>query len=249
MFAQERRQSIIEILDQRGRLEFHELLAILKISPATLRRDLTLLEDTDRLVRVHGGILRRGALSDETPFSQRARTAVAAKQAIAKSAVRRIPAGATVFIDSGSTCLEAGRLLRSREDLTIITNSLPLLAGADQFRARLLVLGGEMRPVSSALVGDLALASLGRMRADIALIGASSLHPTDGVGTTELLETAIKREWLKRGRRCLLLADATKWDESLIVRFAEWNEFDELHTDHQPPKKFRPRTVKLVIAA
>lgn len=247
MFAHERYQIILDLLEKNRRMEGRELLAALSISPATLRRDLAHLESADRLVRVHGGIVHPSAVKGEPSFVQRAETAVAAKRAIAARAAESIPANATVFIDSGTTCLEAGRRLRGRSDLTIITNSLPLLAGHEQFEARLLILGGEMRRVSGALVGDLALASIGRLRADVALIGASGLHPVEGAGTTELLETAVKREWIHRSNTRLLLADASKWTQSTVVRFAEWCDFSALYTDAPPPASFRQPSVRIVL--
>lgn len=246
MFAQERHGRIVALLEKRRRMEVRELLAILGVSSATLRRDLTFLGRSDRVVRVHGGVLHPGAVKGEPNLDQKAATAVKAKRLIAESVVATISGKATVFIDSGTTCLEAGRLLRSRSDLTIITNSLPLIATHRQFRARLLVLGGEMRSVSGALVGDLAISALGRVRADIALIGASALDPRDGPGTTEPLETAVKREWISRSRRTILLADCTKWSHSTLVTFADWEEFDEFHTDRKPPVPFRRPGLKII---
>lgn len=244
MFAHERHERIVALLEKHRRMEVRALGDALGVSMATLRRDLTFLGQNDRVVRVHGGVFHPSAVAGESSFGQRTAMSVKSKRAIAGAVVRRIPQRATVFLDSGTTCLEAGRLLRSRADLTIITNSLPLIATHEQFRARLLVLGGEMRSVSGALVGDLALAALGRLRADFALIGASGLHPQDGAGTTELLESAVKREWIARSERTILLADASKWTQSTLVCFARWEEFDEFYTDKKPP--FRIKNLKII---
>lgn len=219
---------------------------LLGVSAATLRRDLAVLDRKDLIVRVHGGVFHPGAVTSEPNFGQKAAMSVKSKRLIAEALAHTVPQGATVFIDSGSTCLEAGRLLRSRGDLTIITNSLPLIATHEQFRARLLVLGGEMRSVSGALVGDLALSALGRLRADVALIGASGLHVQDGAGTTELLETAVKREWISRSHRTVLLADASKWSQTMLVSFAGWGDFDEFYTDKIPPVPIRRSGLKII---
>ncbi len=245
MLAHERHEKILALLEKHRRMEVQSLLDLLGVSPATLRRDLTFLKQKDRIVRVHGGVFHPGAVAGEQSFGQKAAMSVKAKRLIAESLERTIPAKATVFIDSGTTCLEAGRILRTRADLTIITNSLPLVATYEQFSARLLVLGGEMRNLSSALVGDLALSALGRLRADVALIGASGLHIQDGAGTTELLETAVKREWIARSSRTVLLADSSKWAQTTLVCFAGWPEFDEFFTDKKPPAEFHPRKLKI----
>lgn len=247
MFAQERYQTILALVQKHRRIDVDTLRKLLDVSSATMRRDLAFLDRADQIVRVHGGVMHPSAVTGEPSFSTKSGTAVKAKRKIAARVAATIPTGATVFIDSGTTCLEAGRLLRSRGDLTIITNSLPLLAGHEQFRAKLLVLGGELRGVSGALVGDLARGSTGHLRADISLIGASGLHPQDGVGTTELLEMAIKRDWIFRGTRRCLLADSSKWHQSTSVHFAEWGEFTEFYTDKAPPVGFHKGKLKVII--
>jgi DeoR/GlpR family transcriptional regulator of sugar metabolism len=131
--------------------------------------------------------------------------------------------------------------------LTIITNSLPLIASYERFEAKLIVLGGERRVLSGALVGTLAIDALYQLRADIALIGASGLHATDGASTTELLETAIKREWIHRAKRAILLADSTKWRQNAAIRFADWNEFAGFFTDKAPPSTFKNKKLKTTI--
>jgi DeoR/GlpR family transcriptional regulator of sugar metabolism len=246
MLAHERHERILALLEKRRRLEVGALLDLLGVSAATLRRDLAVLDQKDLIVRVHGGVFHPGAVMSEPSFGQKAAMSVKSKRLIAEALAPTIPQRATVFIDSGTTCLEAGRLLRGRDDLTIITNSLPLIATHEQFRARLLVLGGEMRSVSGALVGDLALSALGRLRADVALIGASGLHVQDGAGATELLETAVKREWIARSHRTVLLADASKWAQTTLVSFAGWEDFDEFYTYKKPSVPFRRSGLKII---
>jgi len=245
MIAQERQTRILNLLAKRRRLGFGELHHMTACSPATLRRDLTSLEDRDLLVRVHGGVLHPEAAAGEPSLVEKSHTAMAAKRRIAAAAAVLVPEGATVFIDSGTTCLEAARLLRERSTLTIITNSLPVLAGHSRFQARLIVVGGEHRAISGALVGNLAAGSLSRLRADVALIGASGLDPEAGPGTTELLEKDIKAGWLERSRRRILLCDASKWKSAATVCFAAWNELTDFVTDERPPSGFRARSPKI----
>lgn len=248
MFAQERHREILSLLRKHRRLDVQTLTEKLGISTATLRRDLSHLDRTDKVLRVHGGVMLPGTVAGEASLHQKAASAIKAKRRIAQTVAETIPSGATVFIDGGTTCLEAGLLLRLRPDLTVITNSLPLIAGYDRFEAKLIVPGGERRAVSGALVGALAIDSLRQLRADIALIGASGLHPADGAGTTELLETAIKREWIRHAKRAFLLADATKWNQTTSIRFADWNEFTEFYTDKQPPAGCKTQKLKVVIS-
>src|ERR1700761_8255347 len=153
MFAPERHHAIKKIVRQRRRMNFAELQRAIKVSPATLRRDLTELEASGEIVRVHGGVLDAGYIRTEVPFDERVTRHIAAKKAIAVSAAQTVRAGETVFIDAGSTCLELGRLLLGREDIRLVTHSLALLEAAFHGKASILCLGGELRRVSGALTG------------------------------------------------------------------------------------------------
>jgi DeoR family fructose operon transcriptional repressor len=97
------------------------------------------------------------------------------------------------------------------------------------------------------LVGSLALDALARLRADVALIGASGLHPADGATTTELLEASIKHQWIQKSGRACLLADASKWRQPAPIRFAAWGEFQEFFTDTRPPPAFHRKTPRIIL--
>ncbi len=248
MLAHARHEKILAILDRRRRASAAELQSATGASSATLRRDLDFLERQDLLVRVHGAVLHPSVASAEPNLLQKSRSAVEAKRKIAAAAADLVPDNAIVFIDSGTTCVEAARLLRSHPELVIITNSLPVIAAHEQFRAKLLVIGGERRAVSGALVGPLALAGMAGVKADIALIGASGLDPVSGPGSTELLERDIKVSWIRNTRRTILLCDAGKWASASAVGFAKWTDIDDFVTDRKPPTQFRPKTTKIHIA-
>jgi DeoR/GlpR family transcriptional regulator of sugar metabolism len=253
MFAQERQQQILEILARKKRLRVTDLESALKVSPATLRRDLLQLEQAGKLLRTHGGLLHPEYLGGEPAFSRKVRAAVEAKRQIAAAAAAHVPPGATIFVDAGTSTLELGKLLLRRGDITIFTNSAPLLQERAGPKAQLVCIGGEVREVSRALVGALAMEWMKHLRFDYAAVGASGLHRSDGVSTTELNEAAIKREALNRAGTAFLLADASKWDQTAAVTFAAWNDFDHWFTDMRLGRADRealaPAGVKIHAAA
>ncbi|MEX1119405.1 MAG: DeoR/GlpR family DNA-binding transcription regulator [Terrimicrobiaceae bacterium] len=245
MIAHERHHRMIEFLARHGRAGMAELLALTGVSPATLRRDLDFLGGRDLLVRQHGAVLHPSAAAAEPSLIQKSQSATAAKRKIGRRAADMVPDGATVFIDSGTTCLEVARVLRSRATLTIITNSLPVVAGHEQFQAKLIVIGGERRAVSGALVGRLASRAFSSLKADVALIGASGLDVESGPGTTELLEKDIKVSWIRQARRTVLLCDASKWASASTFGFAPWESIHDFVTDRKPPGTFRPKKTNI----
>ena len=216
---------------QKGRLTVGELAGHLGASDITVRRDLRLLEAAGKVVRAHGGALHPDFLEKEPAFERKSVDAMPAKVALGRAAAEEVPAGGLVFIDAGTTCLEVARQILDRRDLTVATNSIPVLQLGRDAKARVVALGGEVRAVSMALTGALALEWLERLRFDVAVLGASGLDAKAGAGTTELSEAAVKVHAIARAKRCMLVAHAAKWNQPSAVTFATWPSFDLFVTD------------------
>ncbi len=87
------------------------------------------------------------------------------------------------------------------------------------------------------MTGGAALSSLASIHADIAFIGASGMDPEQGCMTTELSEAEMKKAFLARASRKILLADHTKWRNPSTIRFAAWTDFHDWITDKSPASK------------
>ncbi|HEY1765044.1 MAG TPA: DeoR/GlpR family DNA-binding transcription regulator [Opitutaceae bacterium] len=231
MFAQERQQKIVELLKERSRLSVPELVGELGASPATIRRDLSFLEEFGTVLRTHGGVLAPDRLGSEVSYDRRSRQELNAKMAIAETAAELVEDGDSIFVDSGTTAFRLGVELLVRETITIFTNSIPLLGQARSPGCRLIALGGEVRPVSLAMVGGEVLGWMHRIRFDLAFVGASGIDPEKGPTTTELAEAAVKSAAVRNARRSVLLADSSKWERTAPVRFADWSDFSDVITD------------------
>ncbi|MDO8545612.1 MAG: DeoR/GlpR family DNA-binding transcription regulator [Opitutaceae bacterium] len=231
MFAEERHRAIESIVRQKGRLTVGELAVHLGASDITVRRDLRRLEAAGKVLRTHGGALHPEFRDTEPGFERKAVDAVAAKIAIARAVAMELPARGHVFLDAGTTCLEVARQILDRRELTVVTNSIPVLQLGTGAKARVVAVGGEVRAVSLALVGGLALEWLGGLRFDVAVISASGLDAREGASTTELSEAAVKRAACARARKCILVSHAAKWNHPAAVGFGGWDSFQLFVTD------------------
>ena len=63
MYAEERRQAMAELITQRGRLSVNELAEAYTVTTETVRRDLSALEQSGLVRRVHGGAVPADALT------------------------------------------------------------------------------------------------------------------------------------------------------------------------------------------
>lgn len=244
MFAEERQRGICDLVAKEGKLSVAELHNRLGASPATIRRDLADLEERGEIVRVHGGVMHPSFFYGEPTFSQRRQEAPEAKASMARLAASLVPRRASVFIDAGTSTLEAGRELLRREDVTVFTHSLPLAMMAPAGKARVVCLGGEVRSPTLALVGGFGLDWLDRLHFDYAFLGASGLTEADGAATTELGEAAIKQAVIRRSRFPFLVCGSAKWNHPRPVFFAGWKEFAGWITDRKPPAAFLKKRKK-----
>ncbi|MFA5265899.1 MAG: DeoR/GlpR family DNA-binding transcription regulator [Opitutaceae bacterium] len=232
MFAHERQKIILDILRKRSRISVPELQRTLQASPATVRRDLTFLEELGKIVRTHGGVMQPQAA--EVPFDRRSRAAHATKKALAQAAVALAKSGDVVFVDAGTTTLEVGRRLLAIKSLTVVTNSIPLLQTQPAEGARLIALGGEVRSVSRALVGAGALEWVRTLNFNLAFLGTSGIDVETGPTTTELSEAGVKGAIARKADLVAVLADKSKWDRPAMIGYCGWNEVDHLFISHTP---------------
>ena len=54
----ERQNNILKLLEESGSVTLHELVNFCDVSEATIRRDLTTLEEKNLLYRTHGGAVK-----------------------------------------------------------------------------------------------------------------------------------------------------------------------------------------------
>ena len=230
-FAPERRERLKQIVRSRHAVRVEDLKAELGVSTATIRRDLHELEEEGELRRVHGGAIAIDSSPIEARFEAKAATNPVEKQRIAQLAAGMVEADAKIYLDAGSTCLELAKLLAHRTDITVVTNSLPAineLAGAGP---RLIVIGGELRPLSQALVGPLSTPVLDQLYLDHAFVGTFSLSLDAGMTTTDPAEAFTKEHVLTRTREAVLLVDGSKLGTRSFAQAGRLDQLDVVITD------------------
>jgi DeoR family fructose operon transcriptional repressor len=229
--AARRRQRLVALVESRGAARLEELSAALGVSQATVRRDLNAVSSAGRLRRVHGGAVATDQRIDEPHFDVKAGAAAAEKSRIAAAALKLLAPDDTVYLDSGSTVLALARLLHGWTRLTVVTNSLPVATELVGRGPRLIILGGELRATSRAIVGPLTRHLLEDLHVDRAVMGTFALSIEEGLTTTDPAEAFTKQLVLTRAREVILLADSTKLGTRSFVRAGRLADIDVLVTD------------------
>lgn len=247
MYAMERQQGIERILADEGRVAVVDLAQRFDVTTETIRRDLASLEETGSLVRVHGGAVAKDDDStNESSVLDRVQQHGPAKRAIAARALAALGPDfhGSVFIDAGTTAAAVAEGLAARVAagpaasqgrVEAVTHSLtiaPVLAAADGIS--LSVIGGRIRGVTAAAVGADTVATIGRLRPDVAFIGANGISAGFGLSTPDPDEASVKAAIVRAARRVIVVADSSKHDRELLVSFASLRDIDVLVTDSEP---------------
>ncbi len=230
-FAPERQERVRQIVRTRHAVRVEELREELGVSTATIRRDLDELEERGQLRRVHGGAVAVDVRPIEARFEAKAAKRADEKRRIAARAAELVEPDARIYLDAGSTCLELARLLAERTDITVVTNSLPAIVELAGRGPRLIVVGGELRALSQALVGPLSARLLDELYVDRAFMGTFSLSLDAGLTTTDPGEAFTKERVLSRAREVVLLADSSKLGSRSFAHAGRLDQLDVLITD------------------
>ena len=234
MYAEERQHEIVTRARNLGRVSVTDLAGRYGVTPETIRRDLDSLSVRGLLSRVHGGAVPVDKLRlIEVSLRDRQETSQEQKLAIAERAVAMLPERdeLTVLLDAGTTTAKLCALLPTWVSM-VATNSVPIAGEiADRGDLNVTLLGGQVRGLTQASVGAETIASLERLRIDVAFLGTNGFSAEFGFSTPDPSEAAVKRAMLSRARHVYVLADASKFGADYLVQFANPTEVDALITD------------------
>lgn len=222
---------ILDGLAGNGAVSVTDIAADLEVSPATIRRDLQLLESQRLLARTHGGAVAQGVLY-ELPLRYKIARYQHEKVLIAREAASRVGDGASVGLTGGTTTTEVARALAERHQLTVVTNALNIASElAVRPNLKLVVTGGVARDKSYELVGPLAEQSLAGLNLDIVFIGADGVDPSAGLTTHHAMEAHTDHALIERAQRVIAVADSSKVGRVAFARICELERVDEMITD------------------
>jgi DeoR family transcriptional regulator of aga operon len=233
MLKADRAARILAHVSESGSADVHELVELLQVSSATVRRDLQELNDQGLLLRTRGGAVT-GAVNLELPLRHKHGKRQAEKRRIAVAADRLVPDGAVVGLTGGTTTSELARLLAERGGITIVTNAVNIAADLIvRPDTRLVVIGGIARTTSYELVGPAAERMLSQYHLDIAFIGVDGLTAGEGCTTHDEMEATTDRAFLRSTARAVVLADSSKVGRVTFAKICPLSDVHDLVTDDE----------------
>ena len=234
VLAEDRHAKIVEMVSENGSATVPDLAETLGISESTIRRDLEKLDAARKLVKVHGGAtsVEKVHVTRDVDVAERYSLNISEKRLIAEYAASLISPDDFVYIDAGSTTdglIDCLGEVRASYVTGSVSHALKLVSRG----MRVVVIGGELKGVTEALVGPEALECLERLNFTIGFWGTNGISAERGLTTPDRSEAMVKRLSMARCDRRFVLADASKFDRIAPVTFADFTDATIL-TDYRP---------------
>ena len=221
MVSKYRQEMILKILNERHSVTIVELTDLLGVSESTARRDIAMLDRIGRLVKVYGGAVAVDHLTrgPEPTVEQKNALFLDEKRQIARSAAGLIKSHDFVYLDAGTT---TGYMIDFLEvqDVIFVTNAVAHAQRLAQKGMQVLLLGGFLKGITEAVVGENAVRMLQQYHFTKGFFGANGVSKDAGFTTPDPREALIKQTAAEQCETCYFLCDHSKLHRISAVKFA-----------------------------
>lgn len=226
--TQQRRHTIVSLVNEHGEVHVDELANRFDTSEVTIRKDLAALEANGLLLRRYGGAV----LVPQEMTQHSSDNINSNKLAIANSAAELIRDHNRIIIDSGSTTSGLIQLLNNKRGLVVMTNSLQLASAVHELEHEptLLMTGGTWDPRSESFQGQVAEQVLRSYDFDQLFIGADGIDLNRGTTTFNEL-TALSRVMAEVSREVIVMVESDKIGKRIPNLELDWQQINTLVTD------------------
>jgi len=239
LLNRDRQSMIIDLLNQDKSVQIMDLAKKFNVSIATIRRDLKELEEQHLIKRIYGGavLAERPTLQPFFPRTNRHREEKARLGVMAASMIQE---GETIVLDIGTTVFEIAKNIKNKQNLMVLSNSLPVLNELEGCKdIQVFSMGGKLQPSMHALTGSIAEQTLNNFYVDKAFIGVAGISIEYGLTNFNQGSAQLCAATIRRARQTILVADSSKFGKT---NFAVVGTLDSVHTvitDNGIPDQYR----------
>ncbi|MEX0987696.1 MAG: transcriptional repressor AgaR [Bacteroidales bacterium] len=229
----DRREKILELLRENGKVYVHELSKLFKVSEVTIRNDLDQLEKKNHLIRARGGALKmEGRVSLDFNLSDKHKLHYPEKSRIGKKAAEFIHDSETIILDSGTTTAEIAKNLSTKKNLSVITNAINIVNILVQNPLiNIIIPGGYLRQNSLSLVGPFAAKNFRNLYVDKVYIGVDGFDPLTGAYTPNQEEAHLNEIMIDIAKEVILVADSSKFNRRSLTFICPVSSINTIITD------------------
>lgn len=241
LVGEERKQVILNMINDAGKVRTNDLVRTLQVSSETIRRYLEELEEDNRLKRVYGGAVKMTLEREELPHGKREVLRAEEKKKIGRAAANLVEDNDVVVIDDGSTTQQMIQFLMYKKNLTVLTNSVPGLnllieyTNKELFTGEVFFLGGKIDAKHYRTCGTLTGNMMGSFYVNKAFLSIDGLHPRRGVTSYDADRAMLSQVFMKHAKENIILTDSSKLGDTKLYKMADLKEIDTIISDVPAP--------------
>ena len=265
MLQAERHKLICSHINQNGSALVRDLSQLYKVSQETIRRDLTILERDNKILRSFGGAVTITPIDQAElymmaasvklsqmvdgaeSFRKRTEEHPDAKMKIAKAALKFIQPGDSIMLDNSSTCWFLARQIPDI-DITVVTNSVKIIqALACRDRIRVIGIGGEYSERHDDFHGPIAESIIRSLQIKTLFLSCQGFNTESGVRDGSEINSKIKNIMVHVSKKRVLLADNSKLDNYAFSQVCTLNDINVLITNKIDMEEITKKIPELTI--
>ena len=226
-----RQEEIMRFLQKKQCANVEEICKEVFASPATVRRDLRMLE-TEGLVRLfHGGVMLARNDEKDVPLSIREYESKKNKIAIARKAASMIPPGASVMLDASSTAMYIADYIDPNDDITVFTNCLRTAINLCERKIRAYCIGGLIGRLALVTTGAFAQQNIRLLNVDMLFFSSQGLDKTGAITDNSEEESQLRRLMVAQAKRSYFLCHSGKLGKRFLFTVCNASEVDGVLSD------------------
>ncbi len=239
MLVEERYNQLIAMLGGEKFVTVRDMANKLFVSEATIRRDLTAIEKTGIIRRVHGGAILVKQSNKDVSLYLRENVNAEAKNIIARKAMNIVKKDHVIILDASSTAYTLIPYLSPKDNLVIVTNGIKVAYELGKKHIKTLCTGGIMIDNSFSFIGHHAESLIESIQADLMFFSTRGISTAGIMSDTSIEETKLRQVMLKHSKRKILLCDSSKFGKEYFFTLGSLTEIDEMISETTLPESWQ----------
>ena len=174
------------------------------------------------------------------------------KKMIAQKCSEYINDGDCIYLDSGSTTYQIAKYIKTKKNLTVITNSIPVVNELMNSAVDLIIIGGKVRLNEQSVIAYDYLFNFNELNILKAFICTSGITIEKGISDYNLEEALTRKKIIQLSKEIYVAADYTKFGKDVTVGIAPLDKIDYIITDANLNKNwlnhFKKTNTNLIIS-
>ncbi len=222
----DREKAILTKIEEKGFMSVEELAKTIYVSPSSIRRDLTALEQKKLVKRVYGGAVLIESVNSNTPFDTRRSRNVEQKKRAAQNAAFLLSDSISVMLDGSSTSMQMLKHIKAHRNIRLFTNNIYTFQQAVNMGIHACCIGGKPSADASSLSGEFAEEMVDKIFPDILFFSAKCINENGDITDSLEGETRLRRMMIKNAKLTVFLYDKEKLGRTSLYKVCNINDID-----------------------